>query len=1279
MIRRTHKIFTRAGWSLGLAAVLLCFVAVPSAPAVQFSVELERDAAVVSRSDERVDYTARVKNVDEGRPQVGSVLKCVGPHPEKTWFPNPNTAQGKPELWPTFDFEWARGGEPIPGAEAQSYTVIPADEGEAIQCLITGTNSVAAGVYASLPAQVVDPQPATAPPAPSDRTDKASRPWVTDATGGFESAEKDPIAVKRFCKTDSMNWTGVTEFTSYQWLRNAVPIPGATTAEYQPVAADEGKNLQCEVVGVNAGGSVLGISDYNQVGNLENRVPWNNTANALEVIINPSDEESTLEIELPGGEETYAYKTEGSGWACSKEPASGAVHAKAICTRSDALAAGASYPPLTVVTALGADAPDVAIAKATASGGGSPPVSDEDQFTFAPPYPYGLEAFESGVLDSDGEEYTDAGGHPHLGFAVLEFAKKRLLVPENSFETAKYTPVEHIKQIITDLPRGFVGNALAVPELCSGVDAAVALECPPGSEVGRINIVVSEAEGVVPLYAIEPEFGTPAQFAFPDPLGNGYTLSSRLRPEEGYAISLDLAPAPKVALLGSTAQICNFGVDNSLGELSCKKASDPDANPVPLFTNPTRCEGPAPVTRARLNTWEHPDTFKKTEFTNAQITDCDEVKFEPEMELKPTSHNADSPTGLDVELTMDTDDLEKRDGISQANMKSARVTFPEGMALNASAGQGLGACTAAQVKLKTNLPIECPESSKIGTVKIETPLIKEALEGHVYVAKQGAVEGALIGLYMVFDSEKDGILIKIPGKVVFSPATGQLTTVIDQLPEAPFSSVEIKFAQGPRSPLITPPKCGNYKIVAKLAPWNAKDPDHPSAVETVTQTSSFQVNRGPGGGPCPKGNLEAKLSAGTEDPTAGKTSPFVLNLSRPDGSRRFTALNVTPPPGLTAYLKGIPYCPDAVLAGISGAPGTGGAEIEHPACPAASQIGTATAGAGAGSNPLFVKTGKVYLAGPYKGAPASLALVAPAIAGPLDLGNVVVRTATHINPETAQITAVSDPIPTILHGLLLDIRDVRVTLNRAHFTLNPTNCEPMSLGAEVKGEGGAAVSLNRPFQASGCERLGFKPKLFTRLFGGTHRGAHPSLRSVLIPAPGDANIARAAVTIPRSEFLDQAHIRTICTRVQFAADACPKGSIYGYAQAFTPLLDYPVEGPVYLRSSSNKLPDLVVHLKGPAHQPIEAVVVGHIDSAKGQINTTFESAPDVPVSKFVLKLQGGKKGLLVNSRDICAREYRATVSLEAQNNMIFGSRPLLKNSKCTQSKQGRKAQGKKHR
>jgi hypothetical protein len=398
----------------------------------------------------------------------------------------------------------------------------------------------------------------------------------------------------------------------------------------------------------------------------------------------------------------------------------------------------------------------------------------------------------------------------------------------------------------------------------------------------------------------------------------------------------------------------------------------------------------------------------------------------------------------------------------------------------------------------------------------------------------------------------------------------------------------------------------------------------------------------------------------------------VVELQRPDGSQRFSELSVSPPPGVLAKLAGTATCPDNALAAALAK--SGKAEQASPSCPPASELGNVVAAAGAGPAP-FRAPGKAYLTGPYKGAPLSISIITPAVAGPFDLGTVVVRSAAHVDPATARVTVKSDPLPRILQGIPLDIRSATVSIDRPQFILNPTSCDPTAVAAQLFSTLGQGAELQSRFQLAECGRLGFKPRLKLRLKGKTRRGGYQAVRAVLRPRPGDANIARTVVRFPKSAFVAQEHIRTICTRVQWAADACPPGSVYGKALAITPLLDYPLRGKVYLRSSDNELPDAIADLRGPAHQPIRVEVAIRNDSAKGALRNTVTAAPDAPVSYFRLELFGGKKGLIVNSRNLCkGKKQRAAVKLGAHNGRALSLRPVVRNS-CKGNKRKRVRRG----
>jgi len=1197
-------------------------------------------------------------------------------------------------------------GQPVVGPGIPDGTTITAVNGQTVTLSASATENhesfgfyVPAGTTAassaaiSLPPAVVSPSPTPPPPTPGkDPSNPGSRPRVERLTG----PPGEPFdADVRVCKPPT-NWkVGASDFEGpwqFRWLRDGEPIAGATSAEYTPVEAeDKYAILQCEVIAKSGsgspptGGSTASVSPPSSwivsstppsIGyrSLEGLAGARNLPMA--VFSSATDGPVVVEIELPAGEETYVFSVSGvegkEVWNCTYAPPSDGTHATARCERDDALAPGSSYPPIELVERPGLDAPDQLVTTATVSGGGAPqPATAMDEISVGPVVPFGFSHFSIAVADAAGSEYTQAGGHPDSVSATFGFTHH--VKVESSNGTDKVGPTGYVRSLVSDTPPGFVGNPLAVPA-CPVIAEVVtypAPTCPPQSAIGGITIhtTIGRFENL-PIFVVTPEAGLPAEFGFGiSQIGATYALIPELRPEDGYAIRLTSGSIPKnpaflsaeVTLCGFGAKLGTFGEFEEFGFQGCRKRGEPEAAKKAFLTNPTRCSGGPPVTTISADSWEEPDTWASATATTPALTGCDLVPFEPEISFAPTSHQADSPTGLDVELAMPTEGLESPTGIAQANLDNATVTLPAGMALNPAVAAGLDACSPVQIGLGTNDPVTCPESSKVGTVEVETPLLKNPLKGAVYVARQGDNPyRSLLAVYLAFESKRDGILIKTAGKISPDPATGQLTAEFTENPQAPFSRLALHIAGGDRAPLINPSSCGTYKIVSRFSPWIAADPSNPLPAEILTETSNLRVTSGPGGGPCPAGALDPKLEAGLADPVAGTTSPFVLDLRREDGSQRFKRFDLTMPPGLTAYLSGVPYCPDAALAAVSEAEGTGQAEIDHPTCPAASQIGTVSVGAGAGPSPYYVNTGRAYLAGPYKGAPLSIAVVAPAVAGPFDLGSVVVRSGAYVDPETARITVKSDPVPTILHGISLDLRDIRVSIDRPHFTLAPTNCEAMSVGAEVTGESGGTAQASNRFQVGGCGSLAFKPKLKLSLKGSTKRTGHPGLKAVLTyPNSGpNANIARAQVNLPHSEFIDQGNLDKTCTRPVLLEGRCPSRSVYGHAEAWTPLLEKPLEGPVYLVGGFGyQLPALVAELNGQ----IRVVLKGKVDTGSNDgIRNTFEAVPDAPVSRFVLQMKGGKKySLLENSENLCARPQKADARFVAQNGKVAHLHPKI--------------------
>jgi hypothetical protein len=848
---------------------------------------------------------------------------------------------------------------------------------------------------------------------------------------------------------------------------------------------------------------------------------------------------------------------------------------------------------------------------------------------------------------------------------------------------------EKLQDVIVDLPPGLVGSLTAVPA-CPATQKE--RTCPISSQVGVVHLL---SNGWYPVFRIEAPDGVLAAFKF-EVAGISVYVTAKLRTGDDYGVHITSLNAPtnvsdsavKFILWGVPADPAWDAVrgDQCLndspfvggpGENPQPKGSPPPGCPAsipgprkPFLTLPTSCVGPIDTFLQLSSRLGSSDTASFTSHDNALptpnplgIEGCNAVPFAPTLEARPTTNVADSPSGLDVKLHIPQN--EDPDGIATAHLRDSVVTLPEGMTVNPSSANGLGACNEAQfgftgmegdVVHTTEGPATCPEDSKLGTVQVETPVLDHPLDGAVYLAAPHANPfDSLLALYIAVDDPETGIVAKLAGEVRTDPVTGQLTASFKENPQLPFEDLNLHFFGGAGGSLRTPVICGTYSTTSSLTPWSAPDSGPPA-----TPSDSWAIEQGPGGS-CANdvGQLpnSPSFDAGTISPIAAAKSPLVVNLRREDGSQQFSALSLSAPPGLVGKLAGIPSCPDSALA--AAAAKSGRDEEASSTCPAASYVGSVTAGAGAGPAPYYA-TGKAYLTGPYKGAPLSLAIVTPATAGPFDLGTIVVRTALYVDSKTAQITAVSDPIPSILQGIPLDVRSVQVKMDRPDFTLNPTSCEPMSFGGALLSTLGNSVALQSRFQVGECGRLLFKPRLSLRLKGATKRNGYPALTATLEPRAGDANLASISVALPHSEFLAQEHIRTVCTRVQFAADACPPAAIYGTATVTTPLLDYPLTGPVYLRSSDNPLPDLVPDLRGPANQPIRLESAGRTDSIRGGIRNTFDFVPDAPFTKLVLRMQGGKKGLLVNSRDVCKRRNRATVKFSGHNGRTFEARPVLK-------------------
>jgi hypothetical protein len=881
---------------------------------------------------------------------------------------------------------------------------------------------------------------------------------------------------------------------------------------------------------------------------------------------------------------------------------------------------------------------------------------------------FGIASFDGEVSNADGTAATQAGSHPYEASTTIRFNTHPdpelfgFPVPDASERSVKVS-----------LPPGLVGNPTATPTTCTEEQLAAQEKpplCPATSQVGVATLwgPLSFAGEERPIYNMATPDSVPALFGF-NYLGVPVHLTGAVRTGGDYGTDVISANVPE-AIPIIEAKIALWGVPADPGHdeerAACLTDEVPgttcpsDAPRVPFISNPTSCTAPGVglETKLEITPWVDPTDVQRSSFfshlsppdqaTQQGPTGCDLVPFSPKLSVTPTSPLvAGAPSGFAFDLHVPQP--QNPDGLTQANLRRAVVQLPVGMTVNAASADGLTGCSEAQVALDDGGDPTCPLSSKIGDVEIRSPLLRNPMEGSVYLAQQGTNPfRSLLALYLV--AQGQGTTIKLAGKVEPDPQSGQLTTTFDDDPQLPFEDLKLTFKDGPRAPLVSPPTCGAHTTTYELTSWSGK---------LIAGSDSFSVDQNCGA----SSQFTPSLEAGTANPTGGSYSPFTLRITRPDGEQNVASLEAKPPKGLLAKLAGVPLCGDAQAAVGD--------------CPSDSQVGKVTVGTGSGSSPLYVpESGKaptaVYLAGPYKGAPYSLVVKVPAQAGPFDLGTVAVRNALFVDPVTTQVTAKSDPLPQILQGIPITYRDVRVEVTRSEFIVNPTNCDPMSLDSTITGAGGATAMPSARFQAASCASLGFAPKLAMSVRGKTRRAAHPAFKAVLTPPPGQANIARAAVSLPPTEFLENAHIRTVCTRVQYAAGPgggaeCPKGSIYGRAKAWTPLLDRPLEGPVFLRSSDHKLPDLVASLSGQIHIDLD----GRIDSPHKRIRNTFEMVPDAPVSRFVLEMQGGRKGLLVNNTQLCKAKPKGTAVFTGQNGKQVTLHPAMK-AECGGKKGGKR-------
>ena len=769
----------------------------------------------------------------------------------------------------------------------------------------------------------------------------------------------------------------------------------------------------------------------------------------------------------------------------------------------------------------------------------------------------------------------------------------------------------------------------------------------------------------LPIFNVVPPHGVPARLGF-NVLGTVVTLDGSVRSGGDYGFTGTVHNASEgAAVAGATVTLWGVPADPRHDfERSCPgqvpvyvggPACTTEAPRRPLLRNPTSCTAPGVglETTLSIDSWFHPGIFKTASSISHNPpafpsppsdwgapqgpTGCDLVPFSPSLSGTPDLAAAGAPSAFSFDVTLPQSD--DPDAIATGDLKKAVVTLPPGLRTSASIAGGLKACSSAQVGLHSQADAVCPGASKIGTVTVDTPLLDDPLAGSIYLAApHDNPFKSLLAVYLV--ARGPGVVLKLAGNVTPDPKTGRITTTFDSNPQLPFSKLHLAFKGGPRAPLSVPPTCGTHTTHAVLTSWSEK---------TVTSDSSFTVSGDGYGGPCTSSPFAPKLSAGSTSVKAGKHTSLKIRLTREDSDQDLSGLTVNTPKGLTGKIAGVPLCPAA--------------QAKLGTCLASSRIGSVLTGAGAGPAPFYLP-GKVYLTGPYKGAPFGLSIVVPAIAGPFDLGTVVVRAQIRVDRHTAQLHVVSDPLPTILQGIPLQIRDVRVTIDRPKFMINPTGCDQKRVSATVTSAEGRVAHPSDRFQVGGCQklRLGPKLKLAVGAKGHDHHGDSTPFTTTLTQTRGQANLKSVFVSLPLTLNARLDVVNNACTQAQFDAGHC-EAARAGSAVAVTPLLAHTLRGGVYFVKDPAKpagsLPNLVVALRGQ----VDFDLTGKVTIPGGtRLATNFDAIPDVPISSFKLSLMSGANGPLGAAENLCtphAKSATASVVMRGQNGTVISrNQPL---------------------
>ncbi len=919
-------------------------------------------------------------------------------------------------------------------------------------------------------------------------------------------------------------------------------------------------------------------------------------------------------------------------------------------------------------------------------------------------------AFASFALKSQDVTFTDGAGSPSMQAGSHAFGWTTSLavnsVPDPEAGGDEIPDGGAAKDVVVDFPPGLIANVSGLPRCASRSFLEIAgseNKCPNSTAIGVSEVMAAtkpitpgtEQFQKVPVYNLAPPPGVAAELGFvvvdvPVVIQAGVRSTP---PYNAYARAANISQgalffASRLTVWGDPASSEH---DKERGDCAPLVSGSCPVNIAEkaFFTLPRSCSGPQ-FSTFTVDSWSDPGNWL---VSTAQTHDgaepagplgfigCSKLGFNPTIGAQPTTSSASSPTGLQFNLDVKDEGLTSPTGMAQSDIKKVVVALPEGMTANPALAEGLSACSEADLARETidAAPGEgCPEESKIGSVEVETPLLEKTLKGSLFLATPYANPfGSLLGLYVVIKDPETGILIKLPGKVVPNETTGQLVSVFDNLPQLPFSHFSLKFREGQRSPLTTPDLCGTYTTHAELTPW--ADPE-----KVLQDTSSFQVTTGVAGGPCPAGGVppfNPGVIAGTINNQAAAYSPLDVRVTRNDAEQEITGFASLLPPGVTANLTGVPFCTEAQIAAAKVK--SGAQEEADPSCPVASQIGHTLVGVGVGSV-LAYTPGKLYMAGPFQGAPFSVVAITSAKVGPFDLGTVAVHLPLNIDPITARVSipaGAADQIPHILDGIVIHVRDIRVYVDRPNFTLNPTNCEALAFSATVYGSGQSSAnpaddvpaSVTDRFQAANCARLAFKPSFNVSTSGKTSRANGASL-NVKLAYPKDAfgkdsNIRSVKVSLPRQLPSRLSTLQKACPDSVFEINpaACPAVSRVGQATAATPILPVPLTGPAYFVSHGGaKFPELIIVLQGYG---VTIDLHGETFISKAGItSSTFRTVPDQPVTSFQLTLPQGPGSALAANGNLCTAKLKIPTVFTAQSGAVIKQNTTIGVTSCPKHK-----------